>query len=377
MQSFRFPGTTVNFSHAMVTPGRVEQVDNGLRFTAEAQPFVWVNPDLPAPGMDQAMQRPGTSQADGEPLSCEAPVVDSARLGIDYHQAFSEGYDHHASLHQEQSLRTDESRAPGASVPPYTTPASVISHHPPSAPVEGPIARNSQNPFGYSTVGHYGQGEHAFAGYIGDGTSALAGWYGDGTGLATTTSNAQNLGALSNASRPSDSRPVSSDYRLDQRFMHTNANAAMPSSTPYFSNQEYHPTIPNERWDPQLPHTSDGIVRHGVFAHPGDAGSSLRASYGFSSPAVPTSSASQVPYPARARYAIFEDQSPSSNSAGESAAQSGQSAFGVDGMEDDQQRYVRTSCSWKTSGLTLSFSVPGRICLSRLSRLQRNALRAA
>ncbi|KAJ9123177.1 hypothetical protein QFC22_001370 [Naganishia vaughanmartiniae] len=44
MKSFEFPGTEVSFTHAMVTPGRVEYMHDGFSFTAEGQPFLWTNP---------------------------------------------------------------------------------------------------------------------------------------------------------------------------------------------------------------------------------------------------------------------------------------------------------------------------------------------
>lgn len=44
-QSFNFPGTTVNFSHAVVQPGHLEPPENGSNFTADGPPFLWTNPD--------------------------------------------------------------------------------------------------------------------------------------------------------------------------------------------------------------------------------------------------------------------------------------------------------------------------------------------
>lgn len=370
IQSFPFPGTSVTFSHALVTPGDIQQLETGFRFTATGQTFLWRNPDIHARRAEQAAQQPATAQTDTQPLSMEvARISDSARDVQDSHFALN-GVSRQpatSSIQQEtlSEAAASELRRTSAAARPELNPAITIN----SPPDHGAMVQKAQASSGDpKTASTSRQGQLSTVSYD-DGSSALAGWYGEGKGVGKMDlSRTRIVAAPRPIAAPSGSRIVSApdptERRSENRTMAANAYPTAVSYTSYSANQEPHTEAVSDYRDPQPPHTSDGIARRAELAGFSGGTSYIKgSSYIYPASAAPMSSTFQVSNPSGTTPAVGQRPDPTLYIAPSIADQPGASTFGVDARRNVQQLSVGTVCgSREPSTKLISF-------ISRANRL--------
>lgn len=270
MQAFHFPGTTVNFTHAMVTPGHVRTLEDGFNFTAEGQPFLWTNPDFMGIVTQQEEQKSGTNLEGQQAEACTGRIV-NADSGVDVFQrpldkALSNKDNQPNSQLPQETLHQARlsDRKTGPSVPPYPTPPSSISNNFPPAPVFPRIQSIHQQdiapPAAVAIVGR----EFPRNPWGHDGTSALSGWYAEDINVRRTQSGRlHGSGNATSTARPSTSFKVSANQHI--KHDHDFESRANPSYSPLDGRggepngskiEDEHPIL-------QLPHSSHAITNDG------------------------------------------------------------------------------------------------------------------
>lgn len=266
MRSFHFPGTTVNFSHAVVLPGHLEPPESGSNFTADGPPFLWTNPDYLGLIMRQDEPRLGTScgRQPVEGLGNAFVGADSGR-GIAGSEASLPSAPSRV-VAQPSSIMTQHSSHPlnlpftttsGPSFPAHSTQWSTISTNIPPIPSNADIQHLGVAPPLTATRAGVGSTQCLWK----DGTSALSKWYDENLDVRVKQQRAsrQPRREGTKASKPAPSTNVQRgrNATLEQEWL---AGANGTSSLPIVRDEGFHDNMTGKQQAiPQAPNASDGV----------------------------------------------------------------------------------------------------------------------
>jgi hypothetical protein len=265
MQSFNFPGTTANFSHAVVHPGHLEPPENGSNFTADGPPFLWTNPD--PLGLIMRQDEPGLGTGFGrgpdEGLGGAFVGAETGGAAAGFEGSFPNAPSRIAAqpnsttMHHSAHLPNLPLGTPGPSLPEHPMHSSTISNDPPLTPFSAEIHHQGfAPPLAATTV------EPVYPiGLWNDCTSALSKWYDEDldTRVKQQRASHQPLREGSNAFRPATSSNVQGvcDATLEQN---ASTGAYATSSLPVVCDEGSGGTMTSKQQaTPQASRTTDGV----------------------------------------------------------------------------------------------------------------------